>query len=427
MELFLIAAVALALKWFQARKQKRIHRDAILALDELSLNRSDIGEDASGERKAEWYHAIWQTQESAVRQCWMGQRVAAILQRQLKRKSTHQLDHDLMALAERDADQQHDSYSLIRIVTWAMPMLGFLGTVIGISDTLGQMDASALASGSQDAMNSLTAGLYVAFDTTAIGLVMTMVAMFLQFFVNRSEVDVLGEMDTRVSESMHGCLSVQEKDRNSSELETALQTMVRQLATSVQDIVNQQSQLWKATIDAAHEHWQNLNGKSAETLTSSLADAITASMERYDENVKQHSEHLVRIQAEGAALIDSRWRQWQTTFSDQARSVHQQQKEMTQQTELLQSLIDKHVAIREMEQPLQSTLQRLTDIDRFHDAAICLTEAVAVLGTQMERYGYLGRQPLRRASKEVREVPADAEVEGADEPVVTLPLKRRAG
>ena len=80
-----------------------------------------------------------------------------------------------------------------------------------------------------------------------------------------------------------------------------------------------------------------------------------------------------------------------------------------------------------MEMPLQATLERLTDVDRFHDAAICLTEAVAVLGTQMERYGYLGRQPVRRKSAEptvpdnVPEVDADA-----DAPAI-LPLKRRAG
>ncbi len=32
-------------------------------------------------------------------------------------------------------------------------------------------------------------------------------------------------------------------------------------------------------------------------------------------------------------------------------------------------------------------LVRLTDIDRFHEVAVCLTEAVAVLGTQLEREG----------------------------------------
>jgi hypothetical protein len=100
---------------------------------------------------------------------------------------------------------------------------------------------------------------------------------------------------------------------------------------------------------------------------------------------------------------------------------------MAQQTELLHELIEKHDAVRDMEQPLEAMLQRLTNVDRFHDAAICLTEAVAVLGTQMERYGYLGRQPVRRKSAmDDKAVSIDETVADDDEPK-TLPLKRRAG
>jgi len=99
---------------------------------------------------------------------------------------------------------------------------------------------------------------------------------------------------------------------------------------------------------------------------------------------------------------------------------------MTAQTELLNLLIEKREAVRSMEKPLQATLERLTDVDRFHDAAICLTEAVAVLGTQMERYGYLGRQPVRRRPAEP-DAKEQVEEAGETELPATLPLKRRAG
>jgi biopolymer transport protein ExbB/TolQ len=425
--LFLVACVALAFKWVSARQQQRLNNLAASALDEIALNQSDLKESASGEKKSQWFNTLWQTQSNAVCESWLGQRVSAILQRQLKRKNTNHLDDDLHELSDRDADRQHDSYGLIRIVTWAMPMLGFLGTVLGISDTLGQMDAQALASGSQDAMNSLTAGLYVAFDTTAIGLVLTMVAMFIQFGINRTELVVLNQIDARVSEAMHFCLTEQEKGNDTSNIEATLQHITTELLHSVQQIVHKQSEIWQQTIGAAHGHWQNLTSTSAETLQTALTHAIESAISKHDQSLSNHNEQIARIQAEGAVMIDSRWQQWQTTLSEQARSVHQQQRDMAQQTELLHALIEKHDAVRDMEPPLEAMLQRLTNVDRFHDAAICLTEAVAVLGTQMERYGYLGRQPVRRKSAMDDKAVSMDETATDDHGPETLPLKRRAG
>ncbi|MCY2983801.1 MAG: MotA/TolQ/ExbB proton channel family protein [Planctomycetota bacterium] len=424
--LFFVAIVALSSKWFNASLQQRKVRQGGLALEEISASQAETPETDSGEKKAVWFDTLWRTQSTTVGDSWLGQRVTAVLQRQLKRKNTKHLDQDIAELAERDADQQHDSYGLIRIVTWAMPMLGFLGTVLGISDTLGQMDAKALSSGSQDAMNSLTAGLYVAFDTTAIGLVLTMVAMFVQFAVNRTELALLSAIDGKVSETLQLCLTEQEKQNDTRNVESALHHVTQELLKSVQQIVQTQSELWEQTISAAHCHWQNLTSTSAETIQSSMAAAIEAALGKHDSSLNHHTEQLARVQTEGAVLIDSRWQQWQTTLSEQTRAVYHQQREMSAQTALLNMLIEKHDAIRDMEKPLQATLERLTDIDRFHNAAVCLTEAVAVLGTQMERYGYLGRQPVRRRSAEpVAEVSASETAE-SEVPTI-LPLTRQAG
>ena len=425
-ELFFVAIVALATKWFNSATQHKVSRHGALALGDISSTQPDTPNNASGEQKALWFETLWRSQPIAACDSWLGQRVTAILQRQLKRKNTKHLDQDVHELAGRDADQQHDSYGLIRIVTWAMPMLGFLGTVLGISDTLGQMDAQALASGSQDAMNSLTAGLYVAFDTTAIGLVLTMVAMFVQFGVNRSELALLSTIDDRVSETMQLCLTEQEKRNDTSNVETALHHVTQELLQSVQQIVQKQSELWQQTISTAHSHWQNLTSSSAETIQTAMAGAIESALAKHHESLNVHTEHLARAQSEGVVLIDARWQQWQTTLSKQARAMHQQQRDMTAQTELLNLLIDKHEAVRSMEKPLQATLERLTDVDRFHDAAICLTEAVAVLGTQMERYGYLGRQPVRRRSAETTDTDTVDDSTESEIPAI-LPLKRRAG
>jgi hypothetical protein len=52
-----------------------------------------------------------------------------------------------------------------------------------------------------------------------------------------------------------------------------------------------------------------------------------------------------------------------------------------------------------------------------------LTEAVAVLATQMERYGYLGRQPVRRRADAVAKNDDQSERQA---PAI-IPITRKAG
>ena len=62
-----------------------------------------------------------------------------------RKGSADGLDEDLKYLSELDEARQHDSYALVRIVVWATPMLGFLGTVVGITQALGDLDPQLLA------------------------------------------------------------------------------------------------------------------------------------------------------------------------------------------------------------------------------------------------------------------------------------------
>ena len=50
------------------------------------------------------------------------------------------LDDELKYAAELDDSEKHDRYGFARIMIWAIPMLGFLGTVLGISEALGGLE-----------------------------------------------------------------------------------------------------------------------------------------------------------------------------------------------------------------------------------------------------------------------------------------------
>lgn len=403
--LFCIACVVLVQKWIAVRRQMRLARDASHVLSELVEHRGMLNQESmlTGLQRAEGLDTLWRSQKRNLVESWFGQRVSELIDRQRKRRSTKRLDEDLRELSDRDADAQHSSYAMVRINCWAMPMLGFLGTVIGISDTLGQMDAQALASGSQEAMNNLTSGLYVAFDTTAVGLVLTMVAMFLQFAIQRSEIRLLAVIDQGVGGCMHQCLSEADEHADTRDVEASLRTIAIKLMASMEQVVQRQSELWRETIAGAHSHWLQISEGATETAMLGVRQAISESLSEHRQAMHANIEQLSQLQTEGANQIDARLQQWQTTISEQARVALRQQQELNKQTEVLEKLLDSSQLVAAMQKPIEATLERMTEVDRFHEAAIGLSEAVMVLGTQLERFGPLARQPVRRRATEAAE------------------------
>jgi biopolymer transport protein ExbB/TolQ len=80
-------------------------------------------------------------------------------------------------------------YTLVRYAIWAIPTLGFLGTVMGISLALNYAGAANL----QDPrlMAELTRQMAVAFDTTLLALAMSSVLVLMQHLVQRYEEEAL--------------------------------------------------------------------------------------------------------------------------------------------------------------------------------------------------------------------------------------------
>lgn len=395
--LFFTAAVYLVQKRWILGRQKRLADQFESVLGHWVDHRTewDLEPGMDGYRRAVSLQSLWKLQKAGLVRSWYGLRLGNLLNRQVERRSIARLDEDLQEYSDRDADAQHSSYAMVRINCWAMPMLGFLGTVIGISDTLGQMDAQALASGSQEAMNGLTSGLYVAFDTTAVGLVLTMIAMFMQFFVQRAEQSFLAVMDQGAASAMHRCLSDQEHS-DTRDVEASLKLIANRLIESMQLLVQQQTQLWHGSITQAQKEWESVSSRATESSIVAVQKALAKTLAEHRESLQSCLSEWAQAQLEGSQQIDSRFQQWQTTLSEQSRLALRQQQEVSRNAELLQQLLDSTQLVQAMQQPIQATLERMTEFDRFQEAALSLTEAVMVLSSQLERSGHVSRQAVRR-------------------------------
>jgi biopolymer transport protein ExbB/TolQ len=76
--------------------------------------------------------------------------------------------------AELVADDLDSNLSLVRYVAWAIPAVGFIGTVRGIGEALAQADQAIKGD-----LSGVTSALGLAFNSTLVALMLSIVLMFL--------------------------------------------------------------------------------------------------------------------------------------------------------------------------------------------------------------------------------------------------------
>lgn len=103
----------------------------------------------------------------------------------------------LRAQAENDEDHAESSYALVRGFIWGIPILGFIGTVMGLSQAIGRfgsvMGAGDMAAELKTALQGVTSNLSVAFDTTLVALVAALAIQLLLTALKKIEEGFLDE------------------------------------------------------------------------------------------------------------------------------------------------------------------------------------------------------------------------------------------
>lgn len=108
--------------------------------------------------------------------------------------------------ADTDAQVAESSYFLVKFLIWVVPILGFVGTVVGIAAAISNFDTIVQGASSITAikgqMGGITASLGIAFETTLIALVMSALMMLAFAVVQKREEDMLAIIHQWVMEEL---------------------------------------------------------------------------------------------------------------------------------------------------------------------------------------------------------------------------------
>jgi hypothetical protein len=223
-------------------------------------------------------------------------------------------------------------------------------------------------------MKGLLAGLYVAFDTTALALMLSMVLMFIQFIIERFETQVLSAVDIRANEELIG--RFEQLGASHDPHVASMERMGQAVIHAVETLVERQATLWKETIGAANAQWGKVVGSSTDQVQAALASSLQQSL-------AHHAAEMAKIERTSSESVQLRWSQWQAAISESARLLHSQQQEMARQGELLHKALAATGEVMKLEQALNHNLSALAGSKNFEDTVMSLSAAIHLLNTRL--------------------------------------------
>lgn len=97
-----------------------------------------------------------------------------------------------------NAGKAEGGQSVIRYLAWAIPSIGFIGTILGIAGSLGLANEA----GDPAVLEKITDSLAVAFDTTLVALLLSLIIMWSYHMLQEKEDDLHTDMEEYVMENL---------------------------------------------------------------------------------------------------------------------------------------------------------------------------------------------------------------------------------
>jgi hypothetical protein len=291
--------------------------------------------------------------------------------------SADALEDHLKYLSDLDAARAAQSYGLVRFVIWAIPIMGFLGTVIGITDAIACLSPSQL-----DNMTGVVSGLGTAFDTTAIALGLSMVLMLMQFIVDRSEQGLLGEVDEAAWSALAGRFQSLAGDGGAT---LAVARLAETVSRSSNQLIEAQTHSWRALERTAATNLAKVLDEAGRTLNESLSASLDGTLGRWSESLVEAHEKLL-------SRREDRWTQAADSLAAAVRGLEQHHGSLADQTVLLGKVVDATRDISSLERSLDANLHTLASAGRFDETLATLAAAVQLLAA---RAGDVSADPRR--------------------------------
>ncbi len=320
----------------------------------------------------------------------------------VKRKgSADTLETHLRHLQENDSVKMHQGYATVRMISSTIPILGFLGTVIGITLAIAQLDGAKI----DESLPAVVSGLSVAFDTTALALSLSIALLFLKFFVERAESRLLIRVDASVESQLIG--RFQQRGESNDPNVTAVRRVSEEVLSTVKETGEEQGRLLTGALESTNRRWSDVVDRSTSVISDKLSDGIAEGLALHakglNESVAAFATDLEQTMIRHAELLNEGLVHHSDTLTAGAekhtesitastdRHSEAVQKGVNDHTDLLRSSLAEHA------ERLSAAEEGIAEENRRHlsDVEAAVGEALLVSAGRQEKLIQQSEQLLR--------------------------------
>ncbi len=283
----------LVLKWINLRKQRRAMM--IQALP------TDIAEEINpGNLKAFHDHIL--NFPKPLRNTYIVNRIRKALEFFYVRQNNPEVAQMISSQSEVDAAKANSSYGMVKVFLWAIPIMGFIGTVVGIGSAIGGFGA-VFDSGEGGDMSQIKEPLLVvlgsmgvAFDTTLLALVLSIILSFPASSLQGQEDDLVTDVDEYCIDHLLKRLNDGGASTNVSSDPALLKAIGDAIANNQREVMGRFESVQKSMAE-------NLGNQTRQY--EKVAAAIEKQMEGIDERTEKYEKKLDRsLDAQVASLAE---------------------------------------------------------------------------------------------------------------------------
>jgi hypothetical protein len=301
-----------------------------------------------------------------VKSTYLGRRIANILNFVASRGSAEDLDDQMRTLSDNDAISLDGTYALLRFLIWAMPILGFLGTVLGITDAIANISPEQLEKGGAD---GVTQGLTKAFDATALALALTLITMFLNSLLEKMEQGLLERVDQTVDRELaHRFVRVHAEASGAAALSPGLQLLMEK-----------QVGLWSDSMMKAEERWT----QAAPQMAQAMQQALDASLTRFGQRIVETEKKLLdrhQVLLDGLSKLAVAMKE---SGRDHQMAIARLTDAITLSVQMIGKTHADEAKIVRLQETLSQNLALLANSATFEQAVESLTGAIHLLTTRV--------------------------------------------
>lgn len=209
------------------------------------------------------------------------------------------LEEHLRYLADLAVESLSSSFALVRTITWMVPVLGGLGTVIGIASAIRGIDAGNPGA----SIAAVVSSVALALDPLVLALGMSLILAFAKFLVERGEGSVLASVEQFGIGQIAPCFNLEHPD-GVAPLAAAEAKSAEQLVERTEALINWQTGLWQTALENLRTRWIETAEAQQTQFAAALQKGMAGSLAGHSQQLEEaRGEFLKGFRSVGQELL----------------------------------------------------------------------------------------------------------------------------